>query len=78
MEIGLFTFADLTPDRATGRTITAQQRLQEVLAAAKLADEAGLAVYGVGEHHRLDMAASATPVVLAAIAREASGCRRSP
>jgi alkanesulfonate monooxygenase SsuD/methylene tetrahydromethanopterin reductase-like flavin-dependent oxidoreductase (luciferase family) len=70
MELGLFTFADLTPNRATGRTISAEQRLLEVLAAAKLADAAGFAVYGVGEHHRLDMAASATPVVLAAIARE--------
>jgi probable LLM family oxidoreductase len=70
MEFGLFTFADLTPDRQTGRTISAQQRLEEVLAAAKLADEAGFEVFAVGEHHRLDFAASATPVVLAAIARE--------
>lgn len=70
MEFGLFTFADLTPDRLTGRTISAAQRLEEVLAAAKLADEAGLDVFAVGEHHRLDFAASATPVVLAAIARE--------
>ena len=75
MEIGLFTFGDLTPDRQTGRTISAGQRLQEVLAAAKLADEAGFAVYGVGEHHRLDMAVSATPVVLAAIARETQRIR---
>jgi probable LLM family oxidoreductase len=70
MEFGLFTFADLTPDRQTGRTISAAQRLEEVLAAAKLADEAGFDVFAVGEHHRLDFAASATPVVLAAIARE--------
>jgi probable LLM family oxidoreductase len=70
MEIGLFTFGDLTPDRLTGRTISAEQRLREVLAAAKLADEVGLDVFAVGEHHRLDFAVSATPVVLAAIARE--------
>ena len=70
MEFGLFTFADLTPDRQTGRTISAAQRLEEVLAAAKLADEAGFDAFAVGEHHRLDFAASATPVVLAAIARE--------
>ena len=69
MDIGLFTFADLTPDRHSGRAVSAEQRLQEVLAAAKLADAAGLAVYGVGEHHRLDFAVSATPVVLAAIAQ---------
>jgi probable LLM family oxidoreductase len=69
MELGLFTFGDLTPDRQTGRALNAEQRLQEVLAAAKLADEVGLDVFGVGEHHRLDFAVSATPVVLAAIAQ---------
>ena len=67
-ELGLYTFGDLTPDAQTGRTISAQQRLTEILAAAKLADDAGLDVFAVGEHHRLDMAVSATAVVLAAIA----------
>ena len=42
---------------------------QEILAAAKLADQAGFAVFAVGEHHRLDFAIAATPVVLAAIAQ---------
>ena len=70
MEIGIFTFGDLTPDRHTGRTASARERLEEVLAAARLADEMGLDVFGVGEHHRLDFAVSATPVVMAAIARE--------
>ena len=51
-----------------GSPVGAQQRLAEILAAAKLADESGLDVFAVGEHHRLDMAISATPVVLAAIA----------
>jgi probable LLM family oxidoreductase len=69
MQFGLFTFGDLTPDRHTGLTISAQQRLQEVVAAAKLADEVGFDVFAVGEHHRLDFAVSATPVVLAAIAQ---------
>jgi len=67
-EFGLFTFGDLTPDAATGKTISAEQRLAEVIAAAKLADAVGLDVFAVGEHHRLDMAISATAVVLAAIA----------
>jgi probable LLM family oxidoreductase len=70
MQVGIFTFADLTPNRHTGQVVSAQQRLEEVLAAARLADEAGLDVFGVGEHHRLDFAVSATPVVMAAIARE--------
>jgi probable LLM family oxidoreductase len=67
-ELGLYTFGDLTPDAQTGKTISAEQRLTEILAAAKLADASGLDVFAVGEHHRLDMAVSATAVVLAAMA----------
>jgi probable LLM family oxidoreductase len=67
-ELGLYTFGDLTPDVQTGKAISAQQRLTEILAAAKLADASGLDVFAVGEHHRLDMAVSATAVVLAAMA----------
>jgi probable LLM family oxidoreductase len=67
-ELGLYTFGDLTPDPQSGKAIGAQQRLAEILAAARLADAAGLDVFAVGEHHRLDMAVSATAVVLAAIA----------
>jgi len=67
-EFGLYTFGELTPDARTGKAIGAQQRIADMLAAAKLADDAGFDVFAVGEHHRLDMAVSATPVVLAAIA----------
>ena len=67
-ELGLYTFGDLMPEAKAGRAVGAQQRLAEILAAAKLADASGLDVFAVGEHHRLDMAVSATPVVLAAIA----------
>lgn len=67
-ELGLYTFGDLTPDAQTGKTISAAQRMAEILDAASLADAAGLDVFAVGEHHRLDMAVSATAVVLAAIA----------
>lgn len=67
MELGLYTFADLTPDPGTGSTLSARERYAEILAAAKLADEAGLDLFAVGEHHRLDMAISSPAVVLAAI-----------
>jgi probable LLM family oxidoreductase len=67
-QLGLYTFGELTPDAQTGKAISAKQRLAEILGAAKLADELGLDVIAVGEHHRLDMSVSATPVVLAAIA----------
>jgi probable LLM family oxidoreductase len=69
MEIGLYTFGELTPHWADGKRISAEQRLREILAAAKLADEAGLAIFALGEHHRLDFSIAATPVVLAAIAQ---------
>ena len=67
-ELGLYTFGDLMPEAQAGKAVGAQQRMAEILAAAKLADVSGLDVFAVGEHHRLDMVVSATPVVLAAIA----------
>ncbi|QGQ48422.1 LLM class flavin-dependent oxidoreductase [Metabacillus sediminilitoris] len=69
IEIGLYSLADIGPDPHTGRVISSQQRIREIIEAAKLADGAGLDVFGVGEHHRLDYAVSATSVVLAAIAQ---------
>lgn len=69
MEIGLYTFGELTPHWADGKRISAEQRLKEILAAARLADQAGLDIFAVGEHHRLDFSIAATPVVLAAIAQ---------
>jgi probable LLM family oxidoreductase len=69
IEMGIYTLADIGPDPLTGKTITAKQRMKEMIQAAKLADEAGLDVFGVGEHHRLDYASSSPAVVLAAIAQ---------
>ena len=66
MEIGLYTFGDLPV--GTGGGEAARRRLGEIVAAARLADEAGLAVFGVGEHHRPDYAISAPSVVLGALA----------
>jgi alkanesulfonate monooxygenase SsuD/methylene tetrahydromethanopterin reductase-like flavin-dependent oxidoreductase (luciferase family) len=67
-EIGVYTFADITPDWRTGKAISVAQRYAEVLAAAKLAEDVGLDVFGVGEHHRLDIPISSPAVVMAAIA----------
>jgi probable LLM family oxidoreductase len=72
MEFGVYTFGEMVNQPMTGQGITAQQRLREIVAAAKLADEAGLDVFGVGEHHRLDFAVSAPHIVLAAIAQATS------
>ncbi|MBS4198125.1 LLM class flavin-dependent oxidoreductase [Bacillus sp. FJAT-49732] len=69
IEIGLYTLADIVPNPHTGTAISAGQRIKEIIQAAKLADGAGLDIFGVEEHHRLDYAVSAPPVVLAAIAQ---------
>jgi probable LLM family oxidoreductase len=63
MEIGVFTFAD-TRQGEPG----AEQRLHDLMAEVELADEVGLDVFGVGEHHRPDFAVSTPAVVLAAAA----------
>jgi probable LLM family oxidoreductase len=68
MELGLFTFAELTPDPDTGRTLSPAERLGNLLEEIELADEVGLDVFGVGEHHRPDFAVSAPAVVLGAAA----------
>jgi probable LLM family oxidoreductase len=70
IEIGIYTLADIGPDPLTNKTVTPKQRMKEMIDAAKLADEAGLDVFGVGEHHRLDYASSSPAVILAAIAQE--------
>src|SRR4051794_31664904 len=68
MELGLYTFAERTPDPATGHLVSAQQRLDDLLEEIELAEEVGLDVFGVGEHHRPDFVVSAPAVVLAAAA----------
>ena len=68
MELGIYTFADRTPDAATGHLISAHQRLLDLLEEIELADQLGLDVFGVGEHHRPDYLASAPAIVLAAAA----------
>ena len=67
-EIGVYTLADIGPDPLTGHTVSAKRRVEEIIKAAQLADESGLDIFGIGEHHRLDYAVSSPAVVLAAIA----------
>ncbi len=65
MEIGIYTFAERTPD-ASGHLVSAEQRLADLLEEIELADQLGLDVFGVGEHHRPDYVVSSPAVVLAA------------
>jgi probable LLM family oxidoreductase len=68
MELGITSFAELTPDTITGKTISAQQRMMDLLEEIELADQIGLDVYALGEHHRPDFLVSSPAVVLAAAA----------
>ncbi|MBR0754339.1 LLM class flavin-dependent oxidoreductase [Bradyrhizobium jicamae] len=75
MEIGLYTFGDLVPHPTTGHRPSAMQRINEIMAAARLAEEVGLDAFGLGEHHRLDFAISTPAVVLSAIAAQTKRIR---
>ncbi|WP_379153985.1 LLM class flavin-dependent oxidoreductase [Paenibacillus sp. sgz5001063] len=75
MELGISTFAETTPDVITGETMSHAERLREVVDEIVLADQVGLDVYGVGEHHRPDFAASSPAVVMAAAASLTSRIR---
>ena len=68
MQIGIYTFADIARDSDTGQTITAERRMQNLMEEIELADQVGLEVFGVGEHHRPDYLVSSPAVVLAAAA----------
>ena len=74
-EFGVLTFVDHRSDATTGRAIAPVERMRHLLEEAELAEQAGLDVFGVGEHHRPDFLASAPAVVLAAIAARTSRIR---
>jgi probable LLM family oxidoreductase len=75
MELGLYTFAELQEDPLDGHMISPQQRMRDLVEEAVLAEQVGLDVFGVGEHHREDLIVSSPPVVLAAIAAKTERIR---
>jgi len=68
MEFGISTFGEIVPDHKAGNAVNAHKRVQELLEEAKLADEIGLDVFALGEHHRSDYVISAPEMILAAAA----------
>src|SRR5579859_7568457 len=64
-ELGLYSFAERTPDPATGQLVSPAQRLRDLIETIELADQVGLDVFGLGEHHRPDFVSSAPAVILA-------------
>jgi probable LLM family oxidoreductase len=77
MELGLSSFAETHRHPVTGETPTHGERLRNVIAEVELAEKVGLDVYGLGEHHRIDMAASSIAVTLAAAAARTERIRLS-
>jgi len=75
MELGIYTFVDLTADPATNKKISPAERYRNLMEEVQLADELGLDVYGIGEHHRPDLIASAPAVVLAAASQRTKKIR---
>ena len=75
MEIGLYTFADVARHPTSGMLISPEQRLRDLMEEIELADQVGLDVFGVGEHHRPDYAISSPAVVLAAAAMKTKNIR---
>ncbi|MDF2961875.1 MAG: class flavin-dependent oxidoreductase, partial [Paenibacillus sp.] len=73
-EFGIYSLGERIPD-PSGQTIGAKDRIDDIIAAAKLADEAGLDLFGIGEHHRLDFVTSSYAMILSAIAQATKNIR---
>jgi probable LLM family oxidoreductase len=67
MQLGIDSFVETTPDSA-GALISPAERMRDVLEEIELADQVGLDVFAIGEHHRQEFVASAPAVILAAAA----------
>lgn len=68
MEIGISSFGEVTPDGVPGKAVNAEKRVRELLEEIRLADEVGLDVFALGEHHRPDFVISAPEMILSAAA----------
>lgn len=76
-ELGVYSFAELTPDPETGLLLSPGERLRNLLEEIELADQVGLDVYGLGEHHRPEYVSSSPVTVLSAAAARTSSIRLS-
>ncbi len=76
-ELGLYSFVELTTDATTGKLESPSQRLANLIETIELADQTGLDVFGIGEHHRPEFLASSPVVMLAAAAARTKNIRLS-
>ncbi len=77
MEFGISTFGEIVPDNVAGAAVNASRRVGELIAEARLADEIGLDVFALGEHHREDYVVSAPEIILSAAAAITKNIRLS-
>lgn len=75
MEIGIDSFAAILPDPSTGQLPSPTVRMAELIEEVEVADQVGLDVFGIGEHHRREFLDSAPAVILAAAAARTSRIR---
>jgi probable LLM family oxidoreductase len=75
MQIGIDSFAAAIPDPVTGIVISPRDRIHQLLDEMTLADQVGLHVFGIGEHHRAEFLDSAPTVILAAAASRTKNIR---
>src|SRR5437879_438626 len=75
MELGIYSFAEVNTNPVTGGAGSAGERLRNLVEEIELADQVGLDVFGVGEHHRPEYAVSVPAVVLAAAAERTNRIR---
>jgi alkanesulfonate monooxygenase SsuD/methylene tetrahydromethanopterin reductase-like flavin-dependent oxidoreductase (luciferase family) len=69
-EIGVYSFVESPSEPVDGEHISPAQRMANLLETIELADQVGLDVFAIGEHHRPDFLASApVPILAAAAAR---------
>src|SRR6478752_6442613 len=77
MELGIYTFVEVTPDAISGEQISGYQRMRNLLEEIALADELGLDAFAIGEHHRAEYLISAPAVVLGAAAERTKNIKLS-
>lgn len=75
MQIGIDSFVEMTPDPATGLHRRSRPTRPPLIEEIELADQVGLDVFGIGEHHRPEFVASAPAVIVAADAARTSRIR---
>ncbi|MDQ2751734.1 MAG: LLM class flavin-dependent oxidoreductase [Bacteroidota bacterium] len=75
MELGIYTFVESMPNAVTGEKMSDHQRIQNLMEEIELADQLGLDVFGIGEHHRSEFLASSPTLLLAAAAVKTKGIK---